>query len=69
VDEDRELITIVCSNCGNEAEQQVGWLKARAGRTDFICAICHAAAQYDAKDLEFIIGQKRAGISHKLRIN
>lgn len=67
--DDSERIPTICSECGNEGEYEIGWLRARAGRRDFMCGECQRPANYTTEQLERVALNKRAGIFSKLRIN
>ena len=64
--DDRQRIQVVCANCGNQLEHEIGRLKARAGRNDFICANCGATVHYTAEELELIIRPNLSGKGFKL---
>ena len=64
---DGDIVSIVCKNCGHESEKEVGWLQARAGRGDFICANCGTSFQDYTKQLEFIRNDTSNAI-RKLRL-
>ena len=55
---DLEFIETVCTNCGYEAKQEVGWLKAQA--SDLRCVKCGSSVQYKAENIEFILRKKAA---------
>ena len=66
---DLEFIETVCANCGYEAKQEIGWLKARAGHSGLICVECGSAMQYGADQIDFVLTKKLAGLDYKLRLN
>ena len=65
---DLQFIETVCTNCGHEATQEVGWLKARAGRSDLICSECKAPIQYESAEIDFILRKNLEDLHYKLRL-
>ncbi len=67
---DLEFIETVCANCGYEAKQEIGWLKARAdGAPGLHCANCGVPVQYKAQEFDFVLRKKLAGLAYKLRLD
>jgi predicted RNA-binding Zn-ribbon protein involved in translation (DUF1610 family) len=66
---DTHTITVACESCGHEFQQQIGWLRKRAGRTDFICPACGKGFKDYTKQLEFIAGDDASKLAHKLRLH
>ena len=71
VSDDKELVPIICGKCGDQTKRELGWLRARAGLTDLLCANprCREPAHYTTEELERVALEQRAGGFRKLRIN
>jgi hypothetical protein len=65
--QDTDVISVVCESCGYEFQQEIGWLGARAGRTDFMCAACGCEYQDYTNQLKFL-RNNNSGISYKLNL-
>jgi hypothetical protein len=66
--DDHERIWAVCE-CGYQLEREIGWLRARADRNDFICYKCQASTNYTAEQVDKVAAAQRAGHYARLRIN
>jgi hypothetical protein len=66
--DDTKLVTVVCGSCGNQSDQQIGWLKSQTDGFKCLNAVCGARLKYDPYEFLRLLNEDAANKNSRITL-